>query len=189
MTRELWKFYSPRSRRAGRYRRCMRDIVFSTDRLSCRPWLDADVEWYLGAIDEEILRWTREPGNLTREDWMAARHRTAAGDSVRTAAVVDDHGELAGNLGVRRLEDGVELFYWIARDKRGSGYATELLIGAEAWAVSSLGVDRLELQIHPANESSTRVAERAGFEFVGLRRTCDTCADELGRVAIYAKVA
>ena len=189
MTRELWKFYSPRSLGAGRYRRDMRDIAFTTDRLTCRPWLESDVDWYLHARDEEIMRWTREAENPSREEWLAAQSTSAAGDSVRTAAVVDEHGELIGNVGARRLADGIELFFWIVVAKRGHGYATELLRGAASWAVESLDADRLELQIHPANTPSTRVAERAGFEFVGLRQTCDSCADEQGRVAIYSKAA
>ena len=43
----------------------------------------------------------------------------------------------------------------------------------------------IELEIHPQNEASIRVAQRAGFAFAELRQSCDSCADTDGNVAIY----
>lgn len=163
----------------------MDDPIFSTRRLSTRPWSPADVEWYLDVLDDEIIRWTREPTDLTEEMWQAAREASSRGDTVRTVAVMDANGLPVGNLGLRKTDDAHEFFYWISADARGSGRATELLQGAVEWAKNSLAPTVIELQIHPDNRASIRVAEHVGFRFDGFRDTCDVCADEQGRVAIY----
>jgi RimJ/RimL family protein N-acetyltransferase len=163
----------------------MDDPIFTTRRLSTRPWSPADVEWYLDVLDDEIIRWTREPSDVTEEMWQAAREASSRGETVRTVAVMDGNGLPVGNLGLRRHADSYEFFYWISPGARGSGRATELLGGAVEWARRSLAPTVVELQIHPDNLASIRVAEHVGFRFDGYREASDACADEQGRVAVY----
>ncbi len=72
--------------------------------------------------------------------------------------------------GVRLFLHGeaVEFGYWLAADARGRGLATRALQLASAAVVSRLRPSRLELRTTLGNGPSERVAERAGFERVGL---------------------
>jgi RimJ/RimL family protein N-acetyltransferase len=60
--------------------------------------------------------------------------------------------------------------YWIGPAERGRGAATRALRLVAPWAFTELGIERLQLTTHPANEASQRVAERAGFTREGLLR-------------------
>ena len=84
-------------------------------------------------------------------------------------------------------EGVVELRYWIVDGARGRGYATEALRGAVAWWGGVADVERFRLDIHPENVGSHRVAERAGFAFDRYEESCDTCADDQGRVAVFMR--
>ena len=60
--------------------------------------------------------------------------------------------------------------YWLAADARGRGYATLGLRLLGAWAMTELGLARLQLTCDPRNLASQRVAERCGFVPEGLLR-------------------
>jgi len=64
------------------------------------------------------------------------------------------------------LTDG-EIGYW---DARGRGVATRAVTLLRDWAQQELGLTRMEMQIHPGNAVSCRVAEKAGFVDSGERR-------------------
>ncbi len=95
---------------------------------------------------------------------------------------------LVGKLGVEMHPESVELSYWIAAPFRGRGLATELLRAATEWAALS-GPAVIELRIHPGNTASIGVAERVGYRFFGFECSCESCADDQGRVAVYRFVA
>ena len=61
--------------------------------------------------------------------------------------------------------------YWITREARGRGVATEALKALCRWGVESLGLKRLELVTDPENTASQRVAEKAGFRREGILRS------------------
>jgi RimJ/RimL family protein N-acetyltransferase len=61
--------------------------------------------------------------------------------------------------------------YWIARDARGRGVATEALKALCVWGVDTLALKRLELLTDPENTASQRVAEKAGFQREGILRS------------------
>ncbi len=78
---------------------------------------------------------------------------------------------MLGSIGVRFHEEtAASTGYWIARDARGRGIATEALRLVSGWVLTELGVERLELVTEPANLASQRVAEKAGFQREGLLR-------------------
>jgi len=57
--------------------------------------------------------------------------------------------------------------YWIAPGLRGMGLATRALGLLTDWAVESLGMGVILLEIHHRNEPSRRVAVVAGYRQVG----------------------
>ena len=142
-----------------------------------RPWHPDDLEALVEALqDPEIPRWTRVPQPYGKGDGRefleaSARKwddRSAAGFAI--AAVPD--GGLLGSVGVRLHEPGAATVgYWMAREARGRGIASEALRLVSRWALDVLPIERLELTTEPENVSSQRVAEKAGFVREGeLRR-------------------
>jgi RimJ/RimL family protein N-acetyltransferase len=71
-----------------------------------------------------------------------------------------------------RLTDNhnAEISYFLRESVRGQGWATRSVLLVSRWAFRSLGIERIELRVHPENEASRRVAERAGFVFEGVER-------------------
>lgn len=163
----------------------MQALDFHTERLVLRPWIAEDAAWYVAAIDDEILQWTREPDDLTVEGWIACL-ADAESDRSQSAAITSD-GALVGNMTVARRRYSVEISYWISAEARGKGYASEALNATKDWILDNLGPVPLHLEISPDNEASIAVAERAGFAFSEYRLSKDQCADELGRVAVYRR--
>jgi ribosomal-protein-alanine N-acetyltransferase len=62
------------------------------------------------------------------------------------------------------------LGYWVRTGATGRGVATALVRQLAAFGFDTVGLDRLELVIEPANAASVRVAEKAGAVREGLLR-------------------
>jgi RimJ/RimL family protein N-acetyltransferase len=97
----------------------------------------------------------------------ATREWAAGGNRVALAIADEESDRLLGAIDVR-LEDEGTIGYWMAPSARNSGVATRALILLSRWAVSDGGVRRLRLTTHPDNIASQRVAEKAGFERIGV---------------------
>ncbi|MDJ0953934.1 MAG: GNAT family protein [Acidimicrobiia bacterium] len=151
-----------------------------------RPWRTQDAVWYLDARDEEILRWTTEPVELTVADFATGLAKLD-GRSRAGFAIVDEDGDLVGNVAAVRTGTTADLSYWVASAARGRGAATFALVAMTQWVADNWPVSRLELQINPDNLASTVVAERAGYTNEGRRESCLSCAGSDGTVLIYAQ--
>jgi RimJ/RimL family protein N-acetyltransferase len=149
-----------------------------TDALILRPWRREDAPSLTAACqDSEIARWLSViPSPYSEEDAYSfiglSRETWDRGESYNFAIVDAESGELAGSIAVRlrRFSTG-HIGYWIAREARGRGLATEALAGLCRWAVDTLGVKRLELLADVDNRGSQRVAEKAGFQREGILRS------------------
>jgi RimJ/RimL family protein N-acetyltransferase len=142
-----------------------------------RLWERADVPAVTVACqDPEIPRWTVVPHRYSeqhaREFIDATRPDQLAGREL-AMAVVDADGRLLGAVGIANFDWAdlkAEIGYWVAAEarRRGVGWrATRLLA---VWALTKLGLERLELLANPRNEGSLRLAERAGFTREGTLR-------------------
>jgi RimJ/RimL family protein N-acetyltransferase len=68
---------------------------------------------------------------------------------------------------------GYELSYLIFGEQHaGKGYATEAVRLLSGYLFGRLRINRLQLNIHPDNAASKRVAAKAGYTFEGLMRGC-----------------
>ena len=68
---------------------------------------------------------------------------------------------------------GYELSYLIfGREHGGKGYATEALRLLTEYLFARLRINRLQLNIHPDNEASRRVATKVGYALEGRMRGC-----------------
>ncbi|HKG10775.1 MAG TPA: GNAT family protein [Gaiellaceae bacterium] len=141
-----------------------------------RPWRLDDLDQLVAAVqDPAVPRWTRVPEPYGLADGRAFIEATTKswkdGTSAPFAVVDAADEQLLGSIGVRFHEEGAATVgYWIARESRGRGIATEALRLVSRWVLTALGVERLELVTEPANIASQRVAERAGFRREGLLR-------------------
>lgn len=76
-------------------------------------------------------------------------------------------GAVIGHCGLLEKEiegrSEIELVYVLAPGVWGRGYATEAGRAIKAYALASLGCDRLVALIHPDNPASERVAEKLGL--------------------------
>jgi RimJ/RimL family protein N-acetyltransferase len=142
-----------------------------------RPWERRDVPALTAACqDPEIPRWTVVPHGYTERharDFIGGTVADQAAGRELGLAVVDPEDLLLGAVGLANFDwpdlKG-EIGYWIAAParRRGVGWrATRLLA---VWALTQLGLERLELLAHPENDASLRLAERAGFTREGTLR-------------------
>jgi RimJ/RimL family protein N-acetyltransferase len=79
--------------------------------------------------------------------------------------------QVVGGVNLRLTDNhNAEISYFLRESVRGQGWATRSVLLVSRWAFRSLGIERIELRVHPENEASRRVAERAGFVFEGVER-------------------
>jgi RimJ/RimL family protein N-acetyltransferase len=105
--------------------------------------------------------------------WLA-RYDEGRRDGTREAfAIVDDDGFLGLALApqIDRETRTAELGYVVAPRARGRGVASEALRRLTEWAVTELGMFRLELLISVDNAASQRVAEKGGYVREGVLRS------------------
>jgi RimJ/RimL family protein N-acetyltransferase len=151
--------------------------ALSDGEIALRPWTWDDLPALTAACqDPEIPRWTVVPSPYTEDH---AREFVVACDADRKTgtqlalAIVDGEGRLLGAIALGGLDwqqRTGEIGYWIARYARRRAIATRATRLLSRWALTRLGLERVELLANPLNEPSQRVAQRAGFTREGLLR-------------------
>ena len=90
--------------------------------------------------------------------------------------VVDPDDEIVGEIEFFPITNylvGYELSYLIfGEEHAGKGYATEAVQLLTEYLFARLRTNRLQLNIHPDNEASRRIATKAGYTLEGLMRGC-----------------
>lgn len=146
--------------------------------VALRPWRSGDLGDLVRACqDPEIPRWTAVPSpygkNDAREYLARVEVDRRSGRELGLAVVDAGDGALLGSCGLARFDwqdRKVEVGYWIAawaRRRSAGSRATALL---SRWALTALGIERVELLVNPLNEASQRLAASAGFTREGVLR-------------------
>ncbi|MFF7789830.1 GNAT family N-acetyltransferase [Streptomyces sp. NPDC007991] len=150
--------------------------------LHLRPWdatSGADVEtWLRGMRDPEFRRWNTPLRLVTdrtsaRESLLARAQSATEGTSMSFRIADARSGIALGHIGVNEIKYHVKVArvgYWVLPEARGQGVATRALLLAARWALTELGLHRLELDHAVGHEASCRVAERCGFAYEGTLR-------------------
>jgi RimJ/RimL family protein N-acetyltransferase len=127
--------------------------------------------------DTEIPRWTYMPENMdvrSARAWIDRREQARRFGRTATFAVVDRRdNRLSGQcgIGIDRSRNAGEAFYWIAAFARRRGFASGALRLVVRYGFETLGLERIELKIDPANEASQGVARSCGFTYEGTLRS------------------
>ena len=153
------------------------DPPLTDGEIRLRAWERRDVPAVTAACqDPEIPRWTVVPHNYTERharDFIAGTATDLAAGRELALAIVDADDRVLGALGMSNFDwtdmKG-EIGYWMAPEARRRGIGARATRLLAEWAVSALGLERLELMANPDNEASQRLAERAGFTREGVLR-------------------
>lgn len=138
-----------------------------TPRLRLRPVAAGDAPALLALWSQPAVArvlFPREPATLDRvERWVA---RSVAEPPRVFVVEPRAGGALLGYAGIQPLPESgePELFYGLAQEAWGRGYATEAGRVVLAHARHALGVDRVVAVVSPENPRSARVLEKLGFE-------------------------
>ncbi|WP_033321955.1 GNAT family N-acetyltransferase [Streptomyces yerevanensis] len=143
------------------------------------PESDRDVEaWLHGVTDPEFQRWNMPLKTVTdidtARDALRARAEKAADGSAASFRVTDaESGATLGHIGVNEIDTVTRcarVGYWVLPEARGHRVATRALVLASRWALTELGLHRLELGHAIGHDTSCRVANRCGFLLEGTLR-------------------
>jgi RimJ/RimL family protein N-acetyltransferase len=142
-----------------------------------RTWEQRDLPAVAAACqDPEIPRWTVVPHNYTERharDFISSTAGDIAAGRELAMAIVDTGDRVLGALGMSNFDWSdmkSEIGYWMAPEARRRGVGARATRMLAEWALTTLGLERLELLAHPGNEASQRLAERAGFTREGVMR-------------------
>jgi RimJ/RimL family protein N-acetyltransferase len=150
--------------------------TFVTDRLVATRIADDDLEDFLSFyVDPAVMRLLSPAGEPYAPDAATElfHGHVAHWDQhgFGTWIFRDTEGRFIGRAGLRSmdLETGpeVELFYGVASDRWGRGYATEIAGGIISLAFEVLGVGSLVAFALPTNKASLRVLAKCGFVEAG----------------------
>ncbi len=138
-----------------------------TERLRFRQWRADDFEDYAKYYaDENLARFVG--GQMDRNKaWRylasVVGHWSLRGYGI-WAVEEKETGAFVGGIGLWNPEGWPEpeVGYWLMPEMMGKGYATEAVVRSREYAYDVLGMETLVSYIHPDNEPSKRVAERAG---------------------------
>ncbi|MEV0484286.1 GNAT family N-acetyltransferase [Streptomyces sp. NPDC050508] len=150
--------------------------------LRLRPWDpddDTDVtDWLRGVSDPEFRRWNTPLRPIT--DLTGARNSLrsraeSAEDGVSASFCVTDaaDGTTLGHIGVNDIDHTIRVArvgYWTLPEARGRGVTIRALTLAARWALTDLGLHRLELGHALGHDASCHIAERCGFPAEGTLR-------------------
>jgi len=136
--------------------------------VSLRPLEDGDLDAiYEQGTDPESIRMAAfTPANWTdRAAFLARMSRLRADPSVSNR-VIDVDGAIAGTIASFRIDDQLEVTYWVDRAQWGKGIASA--------ALQLLLAETAERPVHARaasdNVGSLRVLEKAGFRRIGVDR-------------------
>ena len=107
------------------------------------------------------------------EIWLASVEKKLAEGSAAVFAICDpSSGALLGTIGLQidRDQRRAELGYWMGRDARGQGFASEAARALLDYGFGELGLERIFASHFPWNPASGRVLEKAGMQREGTLR-------------------
>ncbi len=143
-----------------------------------RPLDERDIPALTDACqDSESAAWTTIPVPYRTEDAQKFVREIApatwATGRGAVYAISDADDRYRGTIDLRILSSdpgAAEVGFMISPAARGLGYAPNALKTLSIWGFKALGLARIVWRAHVGNDSSRRVAVKAGFVFEGIQR-------------------
>jgi RimJ/RimL family protein N-acetyltransferase len=164
-----------------------------TERLVIRCYEPEDAPLLKAAVDSSLehllpwMPWARfEPQSLEEKVELCRMFRGQFDlDQNYVYGIFSrDETEQLGGSGfhLRSNEGSMEIGYWVAAAAIGQGIATEATAVQTRAGIELCGLDRVDVQIEPANERSLAIPRKLGFTEEGtLRRRLDPSDDGASR--------
>lgn len=112
------------------------------------------------------------PGGDLRSSIRALIAQARAG--IGLAFVVEDEGELVGQLNVSNISYGAlsscSIGYWIRQASAGRGITPTAVALVTDYLFQQVGLHRVEICIRPENHPSLRIVQKLGFRYEGRRK-------------------
>lgn len=144
-----------------------------TERLEIRCWEPADAEPLTAAIlrnREHLSPWlpfaAAETGDVDEKIALLRRFRGLfdLGEDFVYGAFDRESGAVVGGSGLHpRSPGGLEIGYWIDRERTGRGLATELAGALTRVGIEHVGTARIDIRCEPENGPSQAVVRKLGF--------------------------
>jgi RimJ/RimL family protein N-acetyltransferase len=171
--------------------------ILTDEWVTLRGWTAEDADAVLAACqDEETQRWMDVPVPFLPEhaaDFVEAHSRrqwsSQQGAPFAIAAV--DNDQVLGScglVGVTATQLVAEVVYAVAPWARGRKVAQRAARLLCDWAMTEVGLARLEFYIEPSNSASRAVATRLGGQFEGILRSKAVIRGTRRDMALYALV-
>lgn len=154
--------------------------------VALREWRRSDLPAMVAMLDDEaIVRWTRVPHPYSERDGLDYLARGEAererGEGINLAVLDSSELELLGSISLRLASWADlrgQLGYLVGAHARGRGVAPRAIRLVTHWGFRELGLERIEILVHPDNGPSQRAAEKAGFTREGVLRSYTRVKDE-----------
>ena len=154
------------------------DPVLGDAEMILRPSTERDLAAIRAGYSEpDIRHWMCWEGEPPPDDAEARSNIERAANAWREGSwavfrIADGATDrVVGGVNLRLTDHQIaEISYFLLESARGRGWATRAVQLVSRWAFQDLGIERIELRVHPDNAASRRVAERAGFVFEGTER-------------------
>lgn len=146
------------------------DVLFVTDRLSCRRWIRDDVSRIYDVYsDKEAARWVDDGLPIQYEEcerWVDVTFANYSRIGYGMFAVTElSTGQTVGFCGLVHPGGQVEaeIKYAFLKDCWGKGYASEIVPAMLAYGATEQGLDRIIATVASANIASQRVLLKSGM--------------------------
>jgi RimJ/RimL family protein N-acetyltransferase len=149
------------------------DPPLRDDVVLLRPWEPGDAEQVCAACqDPRIGQYIPIPKPYVLADARTYIERTArqwrTGEKAAFAIVgVDDPSTVLGAMSLAVVQRVGNAAYWVVPEVRGLGLAGRALRLVTRWAMGTLDLGVVLLEIHHTNAASIHVAESSGYHLVG----------------------
>lgn len=149
-------------------------IELETTRLKLRPLEMQDAQRLTELVDEDVAANTLSfmypfPLEAAQERIQKLMDAAAEDFAYSFAVFLKSDGVMVGNAGIFRETDNPEkeagIGYFVGREFRGHGYATEATKRIIQFGFEQMGVDQISACYFTFNPASRRVMENAGMQF------------------------
>jgi RimJ/RimL family protein N-acetyltransferase len=149
------------------------------DRIVLRPLEDSDASTLYENVKEyEMARWLINIPHPYPEDGALefinkSKELMEKGESYEMAIEFKETSEVIGVMSFCKVDQkhrNAELGYWVAKDHRNKGIATEAASALLAYGFKKLNLERIYAKCFVDNKPSKRIMEKLGMDYEGTFR-------------------